>query len=540
MPISASSNRPNSIDIQSQRSNSFAGVSGASRTSEALPEGSKLLGSQSAHQPFRLTLPPRSSATLLQQSGELQQRVLSEANRQSAMFAPLEERGSESDVQSTHSSIVRRVDSFTSSTSTVLERLPFQDSTAQRKEHARLGLDLNNLRENTEKAKATGVDVAKKTFWSKMAGVAVSALATGVMVGLAVATGGVGLAVAAGIAGLVLARQAADTRCAYKVLQNERAQDQGLQKPHKDVPMGADYVANKMYAVLTKVSPSMSEDSKKSISSKVSTGVSLALTVASVANGGVSAALSGESLLLTVLPAAISVANVGVIFLLNSITAKTQTQTQMHADDQLVYRFIEVNEKYNERLNDSSDPRHMTEQDLMVKTAALLIGLKNLEDDVDMLAQRVEDGVFARQAANTVRTDEEDLAYVKALGNFTQDSELVAAAKNQHQIAEIEAKEAEQLSTQVAKSAAAKEAGVQVAEMVVENAVEKGIEKAAHALGSHADVDVAVMGVFTTLAMIKSAVNLAKAVHELKEVSAPVTKHLDNISQIERQFSYII
>jgi hypothetical protein len=48
------------------------------------------------------------------------------------------------------------------------------------------------------------------------------------------------------------------------------------------------------------------------------------------------------------------------------------------------------------------------------------------------------------------------------------------------------------------------------------------------------------MGVFTTLAMINSAVNLAKAVHELKEVSAPVTKHLDNISQIERQFSYII
>ena len=280
-----------------QHSNNMAAAA-TGRASQSLPQNSKLQNASAHSQPARLTLPPRSSATLQSHSMELQHRQMMETNRQSGLISHLEQR----------------------SEGTV----PEKNIQQQRKEHARLGLDLNHLRENADKAKTVGVDVAKKTFYSKMVGFAVSVLATSVVVGLGVASGGVGFAVATAIASLVLAKQAADTHCAVKVLQNERSMAQGQEKRHNNVPMGADWVANKMYALIGALRPGKSEEYKMRVANQISTGVNITLAVASVANGGVVEALAGKSLLLTLLPASINVASVGFMHFLGKATANTK------------------------------------------------------------------------------------------------------------------------------------------------------------------------------------------------------------------------
>lgn len=524
MPITQASNVRNSLGS--------AGISGVSRQTQSLPESSQLMDGQFASQASRFTLPRRSSSTELQHSSDLQQRAMSENLRSSQNFEVQSE-----EVSERATVVVQKETGAIAQQSQIEVKDP-------RKELARMGLDLNNLRENTEKAKTAGVDVAKKTFWSKLAGVAVSTLAAGVVVGLAVATGGTSLIVAAGIAGLVLAKQAADTRCAYKVLQNERALVQGNDKPHKDVPMGADWVANKMYAVISKLKPSMSEESKMSMASKISTGVNVTLAMASVANGGITGALSGEPLLLTVLPASISVANVGIMHFLGKATANTKEQIKNFSDENMLERFIEVNEKYNEQINDSMDARYLDAETLNSKKEALLKGIDNLAENFDPIALRMEEQDLAVKSKALQGNDEEDLAYVKSIfiDSPVEYGEKVSFQKYEQAIAQIEADEkAENLSDREAKKAAAKQAGLHVAEMTVEIGVEKGVEKAVHAL-THAevDVDVPVMAAFTTLAMLKSAYDLHSAVKELNQVKAPVAKHMQNIDQINRQFDYII
>ena len=469
--------------------------------------------------PGRLTLPKRNSENLQRQSADLQALHMSRS-------------GSLANVEGA------------SSRSETLVSVPEKSIQQQRKEHARLGLDLNSVRENAEKAKTAGVEVAKKTFWSKLAGVAVSAIAASVVVGLAVATGGVGLAVAAGIAGVVLAKQAADTRCAQKVLQNERAMAQGKDAPHKDVPMGADWVANKMYAVISKMKPNMSEASKMSIASKISTGVNITLAIASVANGGISGALAGESLLLTALPASISVANIGIMHFLGKATANAKEEMKNFTDENMLERFIEVNEKYNEQITDPMDARYLDAENLNAKKGALLQGIENLEKDFDPIALRMEQNNQASNASNLHGDNDEDLAYVQSILNKSPQeyAEEVAIDKNRQAVEKLEAFEkADKLSEQAAKKNAAKQAGLYLAEMSVEMGVEQGVEKAAHAIAhAEVDVDVSVMAGFTTLAMLKSAYDLHSAVKELNQVKAPVAKHEQNMAQINRQFDYII
>ena len=499
-----------------QHSNTIAAAA-AGRASQSLPQSSKLLDAPAQSQPARLTLPPRSSATLQSHSTQLQHRQMMETNRQSALFSHLEQRSEGA--------------------------VPEKNIQQQRKEHARLGLDINNLRENADKAKTVGVDVAKKTFYSKMVGLAVSALATSVVVGLAVASGGVGLVVAAGIAGLVLAKQAADTRCAQKVLQNERSMAQGQEKRHNDVPMGADWVANKMYALIGALRPGKSEEYKMRVASQISTGVNITLAVASVANGGVTGALAGESLLLTVLPASISVANVGIMHFLGKATANTKEQSKLFTDENMLDRFIEVNEKYNEQINDSMDADYLDADDLNSKKEALLAGVNNLENDFDTIALRMEEKDLVSSPANLQVNDDEDLAYVQSILNQSprEYAEDVAVNKYEQAIAKLESAENADKLYQEAQKDTVKKAALNIAEMVVEKGVEKAVEKGVHAL-THAevDVDVGVMAAFTSLAMLKSAYDLHSAVKELNQVKAPIAKHEQNIAQINRQFEYII
>lgn len=500
-------------------------------------------------QPARLTLPARSNSLLERQRAELQQRQMVDSNRQSALFDHLALRNGDAQSVSDNGTEIQRMSTFNG---TEVERLSSvsaqsaphvngQDLKAERKQHARLGLDLNNLRENAEKAKTVGVDVAKKTFWTKLAGVAVSTLAAGALVGLAVATGGVALGVAAGIAGVMLAKQAADTRCAYQVLKNERAEAQGQEKPYKNVPMGADWVANKMYAAIGALKPGMSEEAKMRAAGNISKGLNLTLSVAQLASGGVIGALQGHSLLLTALPAAINVANVGAMYLLSRGTDHAKEQTRLHGDDQLVNRFMEVNDLYRENMGDIVDRNNLSEQEFADKQIALMAGLVNLERDVDTLAQRKEHNDLAFYRANNERTDEEDVAYVKALGDFEQDSLLVAAYKNQHGVAEMEAQEADQASTAAAKKAGVHDGLHMVGHVLIEKSVEKGIEKILEAKGhAHVEVDSSLTALLTTGVMIKKAFDYSKAVKELNQVREPVTKHEQNIAQINRQFDYII
>jgi hypothetical protein len=486
-------------------------------------------------QPARLTLPARSESVSQRQSADLQQRQMAESNRQSSLFDRIELRNPDAESASDNGTEIRRVGTFNQ---TEVERLSSAssqsasnapDAKAERKQHARLGLDLNNLRENAEKAKTVGVDVAKKTFWRKLVGVGISTVLTGLAVGVAISTGGVGLAVAAGIAGIMLAKNAADTHCAKQVMQNARAEAQGLPLPHKNLPMGADWLANQMHKVISRVKPDMSEEGKMRLAGNISKGVDLTLSVASIACGSVSAILEGKQgaeLLLEVVPAAVMVANVGIIHLLEHFTDKKQAEAQLYADEQLVNRFIEVNEKYAENKADSSDHD---------KLLALDAGLASLESDVDALAARVEVKDLAYHSANTALTDDEDVAYASALlADPGTGSELLSATKYQHAIAEIEAAEADVLSTEVAKEAGAKGLGTAVLAAVGFIAVEKSVQAVVNA---EIDPGDSIKGAVSTVLVGVSAYKLIKAGMALNEAKAPVTQHETNIADINRKFA---
>jgi hypothetical protein len=96
------------------------------------------------------------------------------------------------------------------------------------------------MKANTLKAKLAGVDPAKKTFWSKVMGVAVAGLAVAAFVALNVATGGAPLIAGAVIGGVVFAVAVADASCAYAA----------SRKPPRELPMGADSIGNLVHWAL--------------------------------------------------------------------------------------------------------------------------------------------------------------------------------------------------------------------------------------------------------------------------------------------------
>jgi len=100
-----------------------------------------------------------------------------------------------------------------------------------------------SMKANAHKAKAAGVDAAKKTFWSKALGVAVAGLAMAAVISLTAATGGATLVAGAVIAGAVFAVSLADASCAYMNYRNAKAHERHEPPPHA-LPMGSNSIGN--------------------------------------------------------------------------------------------------------------------------------------------------------------------------------------------------------------------------------------------------------------------------------------------------------
>ena len=136
-------------------------------------------------------------------------------------------------------------------------------------------------------ARQEGVDVAKTSFWKKALGVALSAVAVGVAVGLtAISFGGATPLLA--LACVNFAVSTGDAVCAYRNMRNMEAIADHRPPPYDKLPMGNSIVGNMVHGVLTRCGVSAETATTAAKWTGITVGVGLA--VASVA---VSAGLSG-------------------------------------------------------------------------------------------------------------------------------------------------------------------------------------------------------------------------------------------------------
>lgn len=109
----------------------------------------------------------------------------------------------------------------------------------------------SRIHTNLDNAKKVGVDATRKSFWTKVLGASVAALALAVVISLSVATGGAPLAAAVAIASVVLMVSVADACCAHMNLRNAQAHANNKAIPHR-LPMGDSSIANLVYMACPK------------------------------------------------------------------------------------------------------------------------------------------------------------------------------------------------------------------------------------------------------------------------------------------------
>ncbi len=129
---------------------------------------------------------------------------------------------------------------------------------------------------NLGKAKTVGVDAARKSFWNKVLGVTVAALALAVVTSLSVATGGAPLLAAVAVAGVIFAVSVADVCVSRMNLRNAEAFAQGQPLPHH-LPMGDSAIGNAIYLMCPK---SWSHGTCKNVARAADNGIRLGLTLA--------------------------------------------------------------------------------------------------------------------------------------------------------------------------------------------------------------------------------------------------------------------
>lgn len=136
-------------------------------------------------------------------------------------------------------------------------------------------------------ARQEGVDVAKTSFWKKALGVALSAVAVGVAVGLtAISFGGATPLLA--LACVNFAVSTGDAVCAYRNMRNMEAIADHRPPPYEKLPMGNSIVANVVHGVLTRggISPETAATAAKWTGITVGVGLAVASVVVSAGMSG--------------------------------------------------------------------------------------------------------------------------------------------------------------------------------------------------------------------------------------------------------------
>lgn len=114
---------------------------------------------------------------------------------------------------------------------------------------------VSNMRANHGKAMGAGVNTTNVSFWSKVFGTAVAALALGAVIAVTVSTAGVApaaaLTAAAVIAGVVFAVSVADAGCAWMNFQNAKANKRGDSNLPYNLPMGSSSIGNLLHRCAT-------------------------------------------------------------------------------------------------------------------------------------------------------------------------------------------------------------------------------------------------------------------------------------------------
>lgn len=140
---------------------------------------------------------------------------------------------------------------------------------------------LTEAGDKAKEARQMGVDVAKTTFWKKMVGVVVSAVAVGVAAGLTALSFG-GAAPLLGLACASMAVSVGDAVCSYRNLKNAEATANHQPLPYKPLPGGNSLLENVGYAV-AKWTGKFEDDTCKTIGKVFGVGLGGGLAIASVA-----------------------------------------------------------------------------------------------------------------------------------------------------------------------------------------------------------------------------------------------------------------
>ncbi len=139
---------------------------------------------------------------------------------------------------------------------------------------------LTDAGDKAKEARSMGVDVAKSSFWKKMLGVAVGAVAVGVAAALTAVSFG-GAAPLLGLACASLAVSIGDAVCSYRNLKNTEATANHQPLPYKPLPGGNSILGNVGYS-LAKMTGKFEDSTCKGIGVALGTIVGGGLAITSV------------------------------------------------------------------------------------------------------------------------------------------------------------------------------------------------------------------------------------------------------------------
>lgn len=250
-----------------------------------------------------------------------------------------------------------------------------------RKAHHRLGLNLDNVAENVQKARNAGVEPARNTWLKKLAGAAVAGLFTIGVVAAGLLTGGAGFAVAASLSGVMLVKMSADAVCAKALLNDARKNAAGDGLVQTRLPMGADSIGNLIHWLTPR---SMSPEARMKLAGASSFVLNLGIGVAATALAGTAMAVPAAI--------AIGVAHTG-LFVWSVATHGLKSPELKDTDGVMINHYIEVRER--------TDALWMEVQDSELpegERGALLSRLKTqqeavlgvMDTAVDRIAEQVE------------------------------------------------------------------------------------------------------------------------------------------------------
>jgi hypothetical protein len=254
------------------------------------------------------------------------------------------------------------------------------------------GLDLKNLAENVEKAKSVNVDPAKRDFWRKFVGMAVSLGVVAFFTVLTITTGGAALIAGLSVASIMLVKNSGDTYCALKVLENKQFEAGGLPAPHKDVPMGSDWIGNLCHSALSRSNRknlqlgNLTEEDLKAKAKSWSLGINIALKVVSFSATGVAGIAAGADWIPRVASIAFSAGTLAVAQFLDSTLQSNQAKIKDYADEKLVGKMVEFSKQF-ESIFENALGLTQEKQDALFET--LTTGLAQLDQDLDELSARL-------------------------------------------------------------------------------------------------------------------------------------------------------